>query len=214
MDCDCCFANQDKFWVEDPDGREWEIYVLNRDLDEPGGRDEEACCAEPEASGDADKACSTEVPAAADSVPRRARLSEGRPAADSVPRRLRNVAEQEQIMKTDTLLVHAGGGLEPDSGAIAPSIHLSTTFEHTPDGEATQDHVYIRMGNPTQDRLEEALAAIEGRREVPRLRVGHGSRNGLRADARPRCPPADGTRTCTALPARSARNCCRTGTSR
>ena len=51
MDCDCCYANQDKFWVEDPDGREWEIYVLNRDLDEPGGRDEEACCADLE-SGD------------------------------------------------------------------------------------------------------------------------------------------------------------------
>ena len=64
-------------------------------------------------------------------------------------------------MKLDTLLVHAGGGLEPDSGAISPSIQLSTTFEHTPEGEATRDHVYIRMGNPTQDRLEEALAAIE-----------------------------------------------------
>ena len=64
-------------------------------------------------------------------------------------------------MKPDTLLVHAGGGLEPGSGAIAPAIHLSTTFEHTPEGEATNDHVYIRMGNPTQDRLEEALSAIE-----------------------------------------------------
>ncbi len=64
-------------------------------------------------------------------------------------------------MKLDTLLVHAGGELEPASGAIAPSIHLSTTFEHTPEGEATHDHVYVRMGNPTQDRLETALEAIE-----------------------------------------------------
>ena len=64
-------------------------------------------------------------------------------------------------MKFDTLLVHAGGETEPSSGAIAPSIHLSTTFEHTPDGQATHDHIYIRQGNPTQDRLEEALAAIE-----------------------------------------------------
>jgi catechol 2,3-dioxygenase-like lactoylglutathione lyase family enzyme len=33
---DCCHANQDKFWVEDPDGVEWEVYVLNHDLeDEP-----------------------------------------------------------------------------------------------------------------------------------------------------------------------------------
>ena len=44
MDCDCCYANQDKFWVEDPDGRGWEIYVLNRDLDEPGGQDEAWMC--------------------------------------------------------------------------------------------------------------------------------------------------------------------------
>jgi len=31
---DCCHANQDKFWVEDPDGVDWEVYVLNHDIDE------------------------------------------------------------------------------------------------------------------------------------------------------------------------------------
>jgi len=31
---DCCHANQDKFWVEDPDGVEWEVYVLNHDLED------------------------------------------------------------------------------------------------------------------------------------------------------------------------------------
>jgi catechol 2,3-dioxygenase-like lactoylglutathione lyase family enzyme len=30
----CCHANQDKFWVEDPDGVEWEVYYLNYDLEE------------------------------------------------------------------------------------------------------------------------------------------------------------------------------------
>jgi len=30
----CCHANQDKFWVEDPDGVEWEVYHLNYDLEE------------------------------------------------------------------------------------------------------------------------------------------------------------------------------------
>lgn len=30
---DCCHANQDKFWVEDPDGIDWEIYVLNEDIE-------------------------------------------------------------------------------------------------------------------------------------------------------------------------------------
>ncbi|MBI3636679.1 MAG: arsenite methyltransferase [Candidatus Rokubacteria bacterium] len=34
---DCCHANQDKFWVKDPDGVEWEVYVLNYDLDDTPG---------------------------------------------------------------------------------------------------------------------------------------------------------------------------------
>ncbi len=60
MDVDCCHANQDKFWVQDPDGREWEIYMLNRDLDEPGGREEEACCADLESGDPSEQACSSE----------------------------------------------------------------------------------------------------------------------------------------------------------
>jgi catechol 2,3-dioxygenase-like lactoylglutathione lyase family enzyme len=31
---DCCHANQDKFWVEDPDGVRWEVYCVNRDIEE------------------------------------------------------------------------------------------------------------------------------------------------------------------------------------
>jgi len=34
MGVDCCHANQDKFWVTDPDGVEWEVYHLNYDLEE------------------------------------------------------------------------------------------------------------------------------------------------------------------------------------
>jgi catechol-2,3-dioxygenase len=40
MGVDCCHANQDKFWVADPAGIEWEIYHLNHDLPEP-----DAACA-------------------------------------------------------------------------------------------------------------------------------------------------------------------------
>src|SRR3989475_5147897 len=35
MGVNCCHANQDKFWVEDPDGVEWDVYVLNHDINEP-----------------------------------------------------------------------------------------------------------------------------------------------------------------------------------
>ncbi|MGH7317500.1 MAG: ArsI/CadI family heavy metal resistance metalloenzyme [Candidatus Rokuibacteriota bacterium] len=34
MGVDCCHANQDKFWVQDPDGVEWEVYHLNYDLED------------------------------------------------------------------------------------------------------------------------------------------------------------------------------------
>ena len=33
----CCYANQTKFWVIDPDGTEWEIYHVNYDLKEKHG---------------------------------------------------------------------------------------------------------------------------------------------------------------------------------
>ncbi len=32
----CCYAKQTKFWVRDPDGRRWEVYVLEEDLDHRG----------------------------------------------------------------------------------------------------------------------------------------------------------------------------------
>ena len=31
MQTDCCFATQDKTWVLDPDGNEWEVFVVLKD---------------------------------------------------------------------------------------------------------------------------------------------------------------------------------------
>ena len=40
----CCYAVQDKVWVEDPDGNSWEVFVVKADA--PVMRDaESACCA-------------------------------------------------------------------------------------------------------------------------------------------------------------------------
>lgn len=46
MDVACCHANQYKFWVRDPDGVEWEFYVLNFDLESatPAAGTTAACC--------------------------------------------------------------------------------------------------------------------------------------------------------------------------
>ena len=65
-------------------------------------------------------------------------------------------------MKLETLLIRAGADVDPATAAIAPPIHLSTTFEHGPAGESPLGFTYIRENNPTQARLEEALAAVEG----------------------------------------------------
>ncbi len=32
MEVDCCYAKQDKTWVRDPDGNEWEAFVVLEDL--------------------------------------------------------------------------------------------------------------------------------------------------------------------------------------
>jgi cystathionine gamma-synthase len=62
----------------------------------------------------------------------------------------------------ETLAVHAGAEVDPETGAVAPPIHLSTTFEHGPEGELPKGYIYARHGNPTQARLETALAQLEG----------------------------------------------------
>jgi catechol 2,3-dioxygenase-like lactoylglutathione lyase family enzyme len=43
-DTTCCYARQDKVWVADPAGNQWEVYTVLQDVDEIG-----ACCQEPSA---------------------------------------------------------------------------------------------------------------------------------------------------------------------
>ncbi len=62
----------------------------------------------------------------------------------------------------ETIAVHAGAEVDLATGAVAPPIHLSTTFEHGPACEDLHGFAYIRESNPTQTRLEEAMAQLEG----------------------------------------------------
>ena len=46
MQTDCCYATQDKTWVSDPDGNEWEVFVVLQDnLPEVEQVGAAACCA-------------------------------------------------------------------------------------------------------------------------------------------------------------------------
>jgi len=70
--------------------------------------------------------------------------------------------DEECAMRFETLAVHAGAEVDTETGALAPPIHLATTFRHGAAGEKTGGFEYQREAHPTGDRLERALAAVEG----------------------------------------------------
>jgi catechol 2,3-dioxygenase-like lactoylglutathione lyase family enzyme len=48
QDVTCCYAVQDKVWVEDPDGNSWEVFVVKADAQSmrvPEASADAACCA-------------------------------------------------------------------------------------------------------------------------------------------------------------------------
>jgi hypothetical protein len=58
----CCFAVQDKVWVDAPDGEPWEIYTVLADAEHPAGElrtvepgEDALCCAG--APESADRCC-------------------------------------------------------------------------------------------------------------------------------------------------------------
>src|SRR5215469_10655463 len=64
-------------------------------------------------------------------------------------------------LKFATLAVHAGQEPDPLTGAVNVPVYLSSTFELTGIG-SDKGWDYSRAGNPTRDRVELALAKLEG----------------------------------------------------
>ncbi|HEY8145825.1 MAG TPA: ArsI/CadI family heavy metal resistance metalloenzyme [Kofleriaceae bacterium] len=64
-DTACCYAVQDKVWVEDPDGNSWEVFVVKADAPVMKAR-ESTCCAPVDTAraGDAARTASCCEPAA------------------------------------------------------------------------------------------------------------------------------------------------------
>ena len=62
----------------------------------------------------------------------------------------------------DTLAVHAGA--EPDelTGAVSPPIYQTATYAQDGVGRPRGGYEYSRSQNPTRERLERAVAALEG----------------------------------------------------
>lgn len=59
-----------------------------------------------------------------------------------------------------TRAIHIGNEPDRETGAVAPPIHLTSTFEQEAVGK-DKGFDYSRGGNPTRKRLEENLAALE-----------------------------------------------------
>ena len=51
-------------------------------------------------------------------------------------------------LRPETVSVHVGNEPDPATGAVAPPIHLATTFRHGPSGERIAGYEYQREGNP------------------------------------------------------------------
>jgi cystathionine beta-lyase/cystathionine gamma-synthase len=84
-------------------------------------------------------------------VPRREAIGDDLPMNDPEPR-------------FETLAVHAGA--EPDelTGAVAPPIYQTSTYVQEGVGRPKRGYEYARSQNPTRERLERAVAALEGGR--------------------------------------------------
>ncbi|HET8784026.1 MAG TPA: PLP-dependent transferase, partial [Candidatus Limnocylindrales bacterium] len=65
-------------------------------------------------------------------------------------------------LSPETLAVHAGQ--EPDelTGAVSPPIYQTSTYRQRGVNDPIDGYDYARTKNPTRDRFERAVAALEG----------------------------------------------------
>jgi cystathionine beta-lyase/cystathionine gamma-synthase len=61
----------------------------------------------------------------------------------------------------ETLAVHAGQEPDEATGAVSPPIYQTSTYAQEAVGRPTRGYEYARSQNPTRERLERAVAALE-----------------------------------------------------
>ncbi|MGG5820877.1 O-acetylhomoserine aminocarboxypropyltransferase/cysteine synthase family protein [Falsiroseomonas sp. HW251] len=79
----------------------------------------------------------------------------------------------------ETIALHAGWRADPTTGSVAVPIHQTTSYQFKDTGHAARlfgleemGFIYTRLMNPTQDVLEQRVAALEG--GVAALALGSG----------------------------------------
>ena len=71
-----------------------------------------------------------------------------------------NAAANQQTLKLDTKIIHAGATPDPSTGAIMTPIYQTSTYVQTAPGQH-KGYEYARSQNPTRKALEDAFAIIE-----------------------------------------------------
>lgn len=51
MQTNCCYAKQDKTWIKDPDGNEWEVFVVLGDVPEEKMKETKSSCCQQNPNG-------------------------------------------------------------------------------------------------------------------------------------------------------------------
>ncbi|MEE8335436.1 MAG: PLP-dependent transferase, partial [Candidatus Neomarinimicrobiota bacterium] len=70
------------------------------------------------------------------------------------------MSDSEKSWKFSTIAIHAGNKSDQITGSVSPPIHLTSTFEQDGVGK-DRGYDYSRVKNPTRERLEINLAALE-----------------------------------------------------
>ncbi len=65
-------------------------------------------------------------------------------------------------MKPETIAAQAAHTPDPATGAVAPPLYLTTTYERDLDGGFSRGLVYSRSNNPNRESLEKCLLQLEG----------------------------------------------------
>jgi cystathionine gamma-synthase len=78
-------------------------------------------------------------------------------------------------MRIETLAVHAGHTVDPETGAVSTPIYLSTTFERDVEGTYSRGFMYTRNNNPNRQFLEQGIATLEGGASAAAFASGSGT---------------------------------------
>ncbi|GEL76667.1 trans-sulfuration enzyme family protein [Tenuibacillus multivorans] len=64
-------------------------------------------------------------------------------------------------MRFETKAIHSGRSIDKSTSSVTMPIHLSTTFERSPDGSYPNEFEYSRESNPNRRALEDCLTSLE-----------------------------------------------------